>query len=180
MIERNTTYTIGRNLRIPLELAECEKFLKPICSREAQISREIARLPKHKALRWPHRMFYIGSMAHQECHANCMKMAGTDENARHVTGWWMISEGVYILHSVMLFEGRYICITPTLEEESTIEFIDFLPDMKLRWYSEPTQWICKRDGRRAPSVVRSDPKKTIREYTRYKDILQLESLQLNA
>jgi hypothetical protein len=93
-------------------------------------------------------------MMPNECHANAYAAAQQNDSVRVVTGWWCDTP-ISRLHSIIdqTQHGGFVCITP-----GPLDILTFRPDPLVELRSDGNH---QRAGRRAPTLLRSDPKLTI-------------------
>lgn len=143
-------------------VAEIEKWAFPMSDWEVRVVQEIKQMPVVTVERYPDDALAYMRMPPRQCHKNASFMEENDPECRikQVTGWWP-QEGQYVLHSVIVRDDQYICVTPA-PLHSTRRF-DFIPDAKIKWRDEGEVRVPYRDGVKIGPGVRDDPEKTIVE-----------------
>lgn len=153
-----------------MALLTIEKWGFPATSWEAATVAEIESLPRVKASRVSTQQLAQMRMPPKQCHKNASFLEENDPEGKnkHITGWWP-QDGNYVLHSVILREGEYYCVTPLIIEDYPI--FDFIPDPKIEWRDEGDVRSAFRDGVKIGEGVRSDPARTIAQGEFLKDSL---------
>lgn len=123
---------------------------------EAWTIKTIENLPIIRVRRYPIEKLLYMRMPAQQCHANAkfMENADPDRATKHITGWW-IQGDTYVLHSVILRNDQYFCVTPAPAEAN--DFFDFIPDEKIVWREDGKVHSAYRDGVRIGMGLRKDP-----------------------
>lgn len=129
---------------------------------EAQTVNEIEKLPVVKVRRYPDNVLKDMRMPARECHANAKYMEDNDPEKRtkHITGWW-IQFDCFILHSVILRDGQYACVTPAPYESADV--FDFVPDAAIVWRDNGRLRSAFRDDVMIGKGVRKYPSKKLEE-----------------
>ena len=159
---------------------EIETFLEimkpwigPTSAWEKNVVREISQLPVVHVCRLPLHTLADMGMEPNCCHENCAWLEENDPHrrARSITGWLRDPTGNYVLHAVILVNGKFTCITPTTYVN--VEGFDFVPDIKIviSRTSEGDFRFC-RDGHPIGAGVRVDPAATIAYLERIKQRLE--------
>lgn len=143
-------------------LAEIDEWSFPPSEWEARTVSEIQLLPIVKVRRYPDDALSYMRMPARHCHANAQFMEDTDPSGRmkHITGWW-IQGDTYLLHSVVLHDDQYVCVTPApLESEETF---DFVPDSEIEWRDDGEVRSAYRGGALIGKGVRTNPARSLAE-----------------
>jgi len=98
-------------------------------------------------------------MPKNSCHENVSWYERNDPTgqSRAVTGWW-VQWPDFVLHSVLKFGEKYICITPSDMNEQ--EF-PFMPDPEIIWERRQEHYIAKKMGYEIGIGVRLFPEFTM-------------------
>jgi hypothetical protein len=92
-----------------------------------------------------------------QCHANVRWYVGNDpEGLSQAVSGWKVSETRtdYVLHSVVLQDGVYMCVTPDPDDQSSFSFI---PDDQIVWGEGGDVFVPTRDGHEIGVGVRRYP-----------------------
>lgn len=145
-------------------LAELEDWAFPPTDWERHTVIELQSLPIVKVQRYPKELISQMRMKARQCHVNALFMEdnGTKEGMKRITGWWIQGNGLYILHSVVLHKGNYVCVTPAPYESESL--FSFVPDSKIDWHKEGAGFAPYRDGMKIIKGVRANPSKTIADH----------------
>lgn len=137
-------------------LKECDLWDRPGTPEEAAAVERITALPFVMARRAPPEQLAWARMQPRECHANAIWYAENDPTgqAKHVLGWWRQGD-LLVLHSVVLMQGHYVCITP--QEWDVPQTFPFIPDPAITWEPEGEFRRYVVDGHRIDAGLRMDP-----------------------
>lgn len=140
-------------------LEQAESWMAPPSAWEAALVEELLDADLELVPRMsPEDMAWMRMPANR-CHENCWWYEAHDQTggSKAVTGWWL--QGLdFVLHSVIVSDGRYCCITPSRAQEPEIYFI---PDPKIEWIKETDRIAVIRNGREIDLGVRRFPAFTI-------------------
>lgn len=148
-------------------LADLEEWSFEPTDWEARTVSEIQSLPIVTVGRGPDDQLAYMRMVARQCHQNAAFMEKNDPEGltKQVTGWW-IQQDNYVLHSIILQAGQYICVTPAPLESA--DSFDFVPDPKIEWREEGSYRIAYRDGVEIGKGVRRNPAKAVAEINEIK------------
>jgi hypothetical protein len=137
-------------------LANLSNWLFEPTEWEKKTVSEIEQLPIVQVRRYPDDALKWMKMPPQQCHENAAFMQKNDpgKSVSHITGWWIQSD-CYVLHSVILREDQYSCVTPAPYETTNI--FDFVPDSKIVWREDGLVRSAFRDNVMIGKGVRKNP-----------------------
>lgn len=148
-------------LRIQL-IAECERWMFEPTEWERALVAEIQQLPAFVVPRLSEAEALGVGMLPKKCHRNTTTFARCDPDRKTqvVAGWFRQAE-MYLLHSVILREGRMQCVTPMPRIPG--DSIDFIPDPSIEWRAVDGRVISWRNGREVGIGVRANPERTLQQ-----------------
>lgn len=109
-------------------------------------------------------------MKPRQCHNNASFMERNDpeKKTKHIFGWSILGD-FYVLHSVILRDGSYLCVTPT--GPSSPDNFRFVPDPQIEWREEGNLRLFYRGDGKIGRGVRAHPAKAIEDLAVLKEIL---------
>lgn len=158
----------GREKLRAAMIAELERLMVPASAEEDALNDEIRALTFYKFDRVPDEQLAYMKMEARRCHQNAAAYAKLDPSgeSRHVSGWWK-RNGIFYLHSVILFQTKLYCITPHPDRAP----LQFAPDFEIVWVESDGVMNASRRGSKLPYLVRDFPEKVIKEATEAYDAL---------
>lgn len=131
--------------------------------RESATYAEVSMLPRVVVSRPPAEDLLAAGFVHYDCHCNCGYQAANDHSgkSRQVSGWLPYGEDL-ILHSVVVIDNQWICLTPQLVPVPNR--FEFIPDPHLEWRDTDggATRTAFRHGIEVPEALRKDPSRHIR------------------
>jgi hypothetical protein len=160
----------NRELARKAFLAEIENWTFEPTDWEIRTVEEIRSLPVISVQRYSPEQLRSMRMKPRECHNNAgfMETHDPEKKTKHVIGWSILGD-FYVIHSVILRDGSYLCVTPT--GPSSPDNFPFVPDPKIEWREEGGFRIFYRDNEKIGRGVRAYPAKAIDELTALKERL---------
>lgn len=102
---------------------------------EATVVATLLEMPAFAAHRYPVAELGALGMVANRCHDNARRAADDDVSERiQVVIGWRAHMLDLVLHSVVLVDGRYHCVTPSSDDEPVFGFIQ---DPEIRWVETP-------------------------------------------
>lgn len=102
-------------------------------------------------------------MKPKDCHNNCKTYAAQDPDHDIMQRLgWIDGGDFYVLHSIIEFDNRYVCVTPMVSRVFPTQF-EFLPDAAITFAQDDItgQWRFTRGGYRLSKGVRKHPEDMI-------------------
>lgn len=132
-------------------IVELERCMMPGSEAEHALRSDILSLTFYDVERLPSEALAQIGMRPQQCHNNVVTFAAEDPagEAKVVSGWWRRGD-VFVLHSVIMAQGRLYCVTPHADPEPLV----FAPDSAISW---ATNGKALRKGDSFPAIVRTHP-----------------------
>lgn len=149
-------------------IVEIERLMAPATEAEERLNGEIRALDFYNIDRAPKDIIAYMKMKPQQCHQNAGVYARLDptKQTRHVSGWWKRG-GIFYFHSVILADGKLICITPHPDPAQ----LQFAPDEEIKWHEADGKMDSTRRGAEVPFLVRDFPDKIIAAAAKARDEL---------
>jgi len=144
-----------------LAMRNVEWLAFPPTRQEATALKEVLKLPRVVVTRPAHSELIAAGMVPYDCHRNCAAQVANDPDgtSRHVSGWLPHGEDL-ILHSVVVTNGQWLCLTPQLIASPSR--FSFIPDAKIIWCEEANGMKRPlRNGEEIPAALRSNPQRHI-------------------
>lgn len=139
---------------------ELEQWSFPPSKWESRMVEEVSRLPVVTVTRPPAAALEKHGVRERKCHENARKIEYDSAGEfQKCVGWWILG-GHYVLHSVVRFDGGYLCVTPApLQPQDEYSFI---PDSEI--YEQVVNGGVDyfRKGQRIGAGLRSNPQETLR------------------
>jgi hypothetical protein len=136
-------------------LEHVEKWSFPPSHWEKQLVDELLQLEVHCVPRTSAENLKHMNMQPNRCHENVdwyVKNAPSGY-CEAVTGW-MTHGNNFVLHSVLIQNDKYLCITPSGDRS---QFIDFTPDKNIEWVEKDGKLNARRNGEFVEFGVRRKP-----------------------
>ncbi|MDC9823984.1 hypothetical protein PRN20_09570 [Devosia sp. ZB163] len=155
-----------------LAMRNIEWLAFPPTELEARTLPDVLMLPRVVVTRPPRDQLIAAGMVDYDCHRNCAAQEQNDHTgaSRHVVGWSPHADDL-ILHSVVVIDGKWLCLTPQITPVAM--HFDFIPDGKLEWreHADGTN-RAYRDGQEMPTALRRDPGRHIRMRDQFMELVK--------
>ena len=162
-----STYSAEQLKQIALE--EIEILTAPSDSTETKIASKLLKMEAQKVFRPPNFELFESGMLQRDAFRNCVKFQSELNQPSEIKlGWWTKGTN-FILHAIVSVDGTLICVTPNQVEE---EWIYFITDNRLKLGESLDGGLYPLfKNKFAPSLVRGDPKTTIKEFNEAKKLI---------
>ncbi len=143
-------------------LAEVDRWAFPETEWERTTVKQIACLRAITVHRVDAAQLKKMRMKPRECHSNSRFMEENDPEGRtkRIVGWWR-QRDKYVLHSIVMHRGQYLCVTPVDDNLVPESQFEFFPDSEIEIREERGRHAYYRDGVKIGVGVRTDPSQTI-------------------
>jgi hypothetical protein len=149
-------------------LKHLEQWSKPATEWERSMAERLSAMDHIWASRLDAHVLSQMRMPKNQCHANAKWFAGKDSTATVVSGWWLQWPD-YVLHSVVLKDGDYMCVTPVDMGDSPFPFV---PDSEIEWLDDGDVWTATYRSQRLGTGIRRFPEFTLARTKIVRDRIQ--------